>query len=204
MGIRISDEDTSHISPPQITGNNLSGSAQYGIFLRVSNATLQGSDKNKFDGSAYAIGLAGGSYRITNLDFSKSRIGKTALQAQGTRSLIISNCDFTISNSTDQNHFALNLYQVGSANISSVTVSGSDVGISVNTANGVSTNLVLSNSVIQNASLAGIWFRSDDATALGNIQVNNNDLRFNPSGRAVWLTGGVRMNPSPVFSNNQQ
>jgi hypothetical protein len=119
-------------------------------------------------------------------------------------SITNSNFSYTAPTTPNQERIALSLNKVKQATISGLKVNASDVAVKVTTEGGVASALTIKSSALQYSVVAGVMIQSYDATAFGNFDISNNDLRFNPAGMAIWKVNNAQVGAGSVFSNNQQ
>ena len=172
---------------PTITNNDFSQSGGYALAIYGDGLNMSDSQANIYTGSSSGLYLSGGNFNLSNLNLSGAQIKQTPVFATDAY-ITINNSNLTPSSVADstQQRIGLHLYKIKTANISQLQVVGADVAIKIATDSGVASSVSVTNSTLTQSIVAGFMIQSYDGSGFGSINIQNNDLRQNPSNMAIW------------------
>lgn len=191
---------------PSISGNSFANTGGYAVAIDAQNAALNGSQNNVYSGSRGALYLSSGNFTITNLDLSRSGATGPQIFVDSAQNLSVSNVNLTYTAPalSSQEREALHLYRVGTATVSKLTVTNSDVGFKATTEMGTNTVINLTGSTLTNAKTAAVMLQSWDSTSFGKVSITGNKLTGAPAGYSIWTVGATSLGAGSVTSGNQQ
>ena len=185
FGLRICGSAFSN--SPTISNNDFSKSGGYALSIYGDGITISDTQSNNYSGSSNGLYLSGGNINVQNFSLATAAILNCPIYATNAY-LTINNTNLTPSStpSLNQTRVGLSLYQIKTANISQLTVSGADVAVKIATDSGVQSGVAINSSTLTQSVVAGIMAQSFDNTLFGYINIQNSNLKLNPPNFAIW------------------
>jgi len=174
-GLRTYSDEPGQIIDPIIIRNDFRSSGEFAVYLKVESATLSENEltKNLVAGSNNGYYLKSGTFKVKNMDLSKQLINKRHFFVYNAKSISFENVDVSsiAPRSLNQDRMAIDLYRVEKFKMKNVKAFNNDVGLKLETENGVSTEGSLTDCKFSNQSFAGSHIVSYDNTAYGTIKI---------------------------------
>jgi hypothetical protein len=204
FGLRTSWDTTGQIQWPAIQLNNFANSGSVGMYITAQNYELSGFNLNSVANSQNGYYLAGGSFSIHDMLMSPQKVQNTQIFVAGALSVNVRNVDVSTSlaPNSSQTHLGLNLYECAQFSISGLVAWGNDIGVEIDTANGISSQGSMELSSFNANTFAGVYLTSFDSTALGNITIGSTAAHEVSPAADYVLGAGTLLGPKSSIKFN--
>jgi len=202
FGIRAGWDTNGQIIQPEIVMNDLSNTGGYALYIQAQQYNMGPQDFNVLYNSLNGIYLKGGGFSITNVSMTQQQIQQVEIFIDSALSVTVNNLDVStvLPGQPSQQHIGLDLYRCAQFNINGLFSQNEDVGLKLETENGVSPTGTLKNCTFLNENVAAIMITSYDGTPYGVIDVLNSVYQASSKSISLLLSGSTTVPASSIFN----
>ena len=188
FGVRTGQDGNGSIVDPIITANSFQNSGYFAMILQATHDTLGDYEQNDLSNSQNGIDLKDGVFSLHDMDLSRFGIQKMAIFADSAASVQISNVDVSthLTPNSNQENIGVDFYRVQSFDVRGLVCNNNDVGLKLETENGVSCTGRVIGSYFYNNNFAGIMITSYDGTPYGVLDLSTSANWFHETSSSIY------------------